>query len=350
MRCRDVKRRLNRAVTFEADLLEHIRACPSCAREVEAARLLELSLKSDKDSADLDTTIFNDMKTRLEALASQENRKERSIMTRIKNQFSSHPGFSFGIIAAICLFAVIVLVPISYDKTVGYNLVMSDINTEDGVDLVTVDNVVDAIGYTDVQISSSIDDKKLKIIFENLPSKKAVREITSAVASLAATGVMTEVSPIIVKDMGSIYAQVRDKLSELKIDAKGKSDKEIQEAIETELRKRGHPNPEVVVVTKPDGQREIRINSKFDEKNKSGDIEHREQQMVIMSEGDTLVMEPGNLDRLEIDGKGKTDAQIEQEIRDKLKAQGIENPDITIKTQPDGKREIKIEAEKKDNR
>ena len=45
-----------------------------------------------------------------------------------------------------------------------------------------------------------------------------------------------------------------------------------------------------------------------------------------------------------IDAKGKTDSQIKQEIQDKLRAKGIENPDITITTQPDGKREIKIEA------
>ena len=163
-------------------------------------------------------------------------------------------------------------------------------------------------------------------------------------ASLAQAEVVTEVTPVVVKEMGTIYAQVRDKLSELRIDAKGKTDQEIEEAITKELELRGYSNPKVTVVTKPDGKREIRIDSKVEQKDNNGATQQREQKMVIMTEGDTVSIDTAPLKKLEIDCKGKTDAQIEQEVRDKLRAQGMDNPDITITTQPDGKREIKVEV------
>ena len=347
MRCRDVRRRLNEAGDLDTEIIKHLESCNSCAREAEAAGLLASSLNTIRNEGVTETTPFAELRSALEERISREDRKEQSIMRFVKKEISSHPRFSFGLAAAVCLFAFLLLVPISYDKTVGYNLVMSEISPDNGIDPVTVDDVINAMGYADVQISTSLNDKKLKIIFENLPSKKAVQEITSAVASLAQAEVMTEVTPIVVKEMGTIYAQVRDKLT-VKVDTEGKSDQEIEEEIEKDLKQKGYPNPNVEVKTKPDGKREIRIDTKLERKDGTGAAQKREQQMVIMSEGDSLIFDTAPLTRIEIGSKGKTDAEIEREIRDKLRAKGMENPEITITTQPDGKREIKIDVKKEE--
>jgi hypothetical protein len=351
MRCRDVKRRLIEAVELDPEIIEHLKVCPSCAREAEAGRLLDSVFKSIRERAVTDLTPFYALKAKLETLSSVKKEKEQSIMNKFKKEISSHPRFSFGIVAAACLFAFVLLVPISYNKTVGYNLVMSDINADSGVDPATVGDVVDAMGYAEVQISTSIDDRKLKIIFEDLPSKKAVNEIISAMTSLSQQEAMTEVSPVVIKEMGTIYAQVRDKIDEIRVETKGKTDQEVKEEIEKGLKERGHQNPRVEVITTPDGKREIRIDTDIKQKTDKGEFETQEKQMFIIGEDDSVSIKTLPHDRLEIDTEGKTNAQIEAEVREKLSRKGIENPKVTVKELPDGRREINVEVkeEKKEN-
>jgi ElaB/YqjD/DUF883 family membrane-anchored ribosome-binding protein len=346
MRCRDVKRRLNDAILPDAEMLEHLESCPSCAREVQAGRILAHSLESARESADFEDTAFDELKARLETLSSRQNSKGNKIMDRVKNQISDHPGFSFGIVAAICLFAFVVLVPISYNKTVGYDLVLTGVNAQNGFEVDTARDVVEAIGYTDVQISTSLDDRKLKIIFEDLPSKEAVREITSAMTSLAKIDLLAEVSPVVVNQMGSIYAQVKDKIEEIRIETGGKTNQEIKEEIERKLRESGHGNPRVNVTTNADGEREITIDTDFKQQTDKGEFEGKEKRIFLVGEGESVNIEGSPHKRLKIDTEGKTNAEIEAEIREKLLEQGMDNPDISIIETPDGRRQIKIEAEK----
>lgn len=46
--------------------------------------------------------------------------------------------------------------------------------------------------------------------------------------------------------------------------------------------------------------------------------------------------------KIEIEVEGKSDAEIKAEIEDKLREQGLANPDVTVTLKPDGMREIKV--------
>ena len=46
--------------------------------------------------------------------------------------------------------------------------------------------------------------------------------------------------------------------------------------------------------------------------------------------------------KIEIEVEGKSDAEIKDEIEEKLKGQGLTNPDVNVTTRSDGMREIKV--------
>jgi hypothetical protein len=48
--------------------------------------------------------------------------------------------------------------------------------------------------------------------------------------------------------------------------------------------------------------------------------------------------------RVEVDASGKTDAEIAAEIASKLEAQGLGTPHVTVTTNPDGSKQLSIEA------
>lgn len=48
--------------------------------------------------------------------------------------------------------------------------------------------------------------------------------------------------------------------------------------------------------------------------------------------------------------EGKTEAQIIQEVKDKLAAQGIVNPDVTVTIGADGQRKIEVKVQKEERR
>ncbi|UCC79165.1 MAG: zf-HC2 domain-containing protein, partial [Candidatus Zixiibacteriota bacterium] len=182
MRCRDVKRRLNEAGCLDTEIQEHLRECPECGSEYEALKTLDSAFETARSEEGLPQTPFNDLKTALEQLSPQV--KENSIMAKIKNKINRHPRFSFGIAISIFVFAFIILVPISYEKTVGYELALSGIGSGDSTNKEMAADIVTALGYGEAAFSFEVDGNRVKYHIRGIPSKKAAKEISSAISSL----------------------------------------------------------------------------------------------------------------------------------------------------------------------
>jgi hypothetical protein len=77
---------------------------------------------------------------------------------------------------------------------------------------------------------------------------------------------------------------------------------------------------------------------------KSDSTGQRNIRLEIAEKGDS--MPRGQQTTIEIDGRGKTDAEIEAEVKAKLAEQGRPNANVTVeRSGPDSLREIKIEIE-----
>jgi len=339
-------------LSITPEILEHLKGCRKCALEYEASRALDSAFIAARGEEHLPPSPFNDLKSGLEQLSPPI--KENSIMAKIKNQVTGHPKFSFGIGAAICLFAFILLVPISYEKTVGYDLAISGISTEDSTDKNVAADVVTAMGYGDAAFSFEVAGNQVNLYVRNLPSEKAAKEISSAITSLMRSVPDIVITPIIAQATGSIYAQVKDKI-DLKVVTEDKSDEEVKEEIEEGLKKRGYENPRVVVESDSVGQRRIKIehhvrirnSEKPESDNKT--FESMEQMEIVVGEDGVGEITIPVKEKIDIDTEGKTNEQIIKELEKKLSEKGMNNPKITVKDLPDGKREINIEVEEEKN-
>jgi len=338
MRCREAKRRLNHGAAVEGELAEHIRACASCAVYKAAGKRLEVAFDVFRDRQPISPTPFSDIRGIVKSKA-VIGRKGISLMSKVKNEIQSNRKVGISLIAAACLFVLLVLVPFSYDQTVGYTVTFEQLDPayvtlEDRLSLALA-----SLGLDRAVIEFVDNDHTVDCRIGNLPTKQGAREAAAAFRTVYGYDGPAVIASVVRETSASLYAQVKDKLSKIEIDAKGKTDAEIKEEIEDKLRMQGFVNPKVSVETKPDGMRQIAVGL-----TDSSDAKVSKRQLEIVVPGDDISFEAHQ--EISIDSEGKTDEQITEEIKKKLAEQGIENPEITVKTDADGKRNIEVEIKK----
>jgi hypothetical protein len=175
-----------------------------------------------------------------------------------------------------------------------------------------------------------------------LPHRRAAREVAAAFAALSGYSNRPEIKPIIERVSGSLYAQVRDRLK-IKVEAAGKSDAEIKAEIEAKLAAAGYTGAQVSVTTSPDGKRQVNLLVKDQD---SGE-EYEGRLRLEADSADTFSFSlPDRLPSIGIDTEGKSDAQIEAEVKARLAEQGITEAEIEIITNPDGGKEVRVRIEK----
>jgi len=340
MRCREAKRRLDDGAVIDGDLRTHMESCDSCAQHSAAEMQLDNILAKTRNLPSLSATPFAEIRERVENKIAIE-RKGISLMSKVKHQIENHPKASFSLLAAVCAFVLMVLVPFSYNQTIGYTVAFEGIDpayatpdnllsqalTSLGLERATVDIIRDA-AYADYKIG-------------NLPSEESAREAAAAFNAVSGYSGPAKITPVVLRTSASLYAQVRDKLNKIEVDGKGKTDAEIKAEIENKLKAQGFANPQVTVETKADGMRQIDVGL-----TDSSETKIAKRQMEIAVGGDDISFDARH--EISIDSEGKTDEEIREEVKKKLAEQGIQNPQITVTTDKDGKRNIEIKKEKKD--
>ncbi len=344
MRCREAKRRLNSTGGIDEELRKHLDGCPECSREVTAWRLLDSALKYARGEEEKPATPFPDIRGRMAAHVGRENEKEDSIMSKVKNQIANHPRFSIGLVVAVCVFAFVVLVPFSYDRTVGYNVAYTGLDSKYDLPPEMLTEVLTSLGYEQARVELTQNGSYLDYRITGLPSETAAREASVAFSSLTGYSGEPVMTLVAKKTSASLYAQARDKLIKIEVETEGKSEAEIKAEIEDKLREQGLANPDVTVTIKPDGMREIKVgiqdSSETGMKEKQIEIICPEDQPIIKIEEPSL--------EISVDSKDKTDEQIKEEIRQKLAAEGVQDADISVTTDSSGERKIEIEVKKED--
>ena len=125
MRCEKVKRLLDESIVDKQKLKEHIENCPSCALDFEAQKLLNSALSVNRNDQIGDESSFELVKSRLEKRIKEQNIKELNFMAMVEKHVKTHPKASIGITFAVTLFIFMLLVPFSYERTVGYDVILA---------------------------------------------------------------------------------------------------------------------------------------------------------------------------------------------------------------------------------
>ncbi|MBU2624534.1 MAG: hypothetical protein KKG33_03125, partial [candidate division Zixibacteria bacterium] len=152
-----------------------------------------------------------------------------------------------------------------------------------------------------------------------------------------------EVTPVKSKVSGTLYAQARDKLVEVQVDATGKTDDEIRSEIEARLLEQGITAYEVTVDTDADGRRQIDLSVEGD-----GDSDGKMEVKLGVFESDgNGTFPPKDCMDLKLEGTDDmSDAEVEAYIEQQLLDKGITNANATVTTGADGQRKVEVSCEK----
>jgi hypothetical protein len=344
MRCAEARRRLNRNDGYDSELIRHLTECAVCSQVARAERLLVSALADAREREDSAVTPFSDLRRNLTARLSEEERKEKSIMSLAKKQVKKHPRSSLGLALAAAVFTLVILLPLPYSRIVGYEVSFKDADTGQDLPAEELDRTLTILGYEQppMTVVTGSESEDYTTLF--LPTESAAKEVSFAFQSMTGKRVEIVTRPIIKNVSASLYAQVRDKIK-IEVESKDKTDEQIKAEIEEKLKAQGFSNPDVSVKTKSDGMREIRVGIQD-----SSQTEKKEKQMEIVLPSDETIQIREPSVEISVDAEGKTDDEVRQEIERKLAEQGIENADIKVTKDSEGRRQIELKIEKEEER
>ncbi len=264
-------------------------------------------------------------------------------MSRLILGFNRRPRLFAGFGLALFVFLFATLVPFPYTRTVGYTLSFNNVVNVESQTIDQLTSLLGTMGYNDVHVMADAGYFKLS----GLPTRQAAREAALAFQKLTGNNAEPIIAPNTQRVSGSLYAQVVDKQRTIEIDAAGKSDAEIQNEITLQLTNAGYQS-NVTVTTDASGERNIKV----DLSRQAGDTT-RQEKLNIITKGDGTGSDKIGIAlpiELKVETEGKTDAQIIQEVKDKLAAEGITNPEVSVTVGADGKKKIEVKVQKEEKR
>ncbi|MDD3731461.1 MAG: hypothetical protein PHU88_03700 [candidate division Zixibacteria bacterium] len=280
MRCHEARRRIEGGEYHNAELIRHIESCPACERLMSAQKYLDNALAETREKNDEPAPPLTFIRTRVEALTAASNRKEVTVMSLIKSY--RNVLIPTGII--IVLLVIFTLIPFSYKKVVGYEVVIPvDNKAMASVDLPGLTHALAILGYNanvnyavskkdnttfvTTQGNFAIGDSTIngEITISNLPDKDAAREAGVLFITLTGTDAKPEIKLILRDITGNMYAAIKSKIvknekAEIWVTTDDKTDEQISEEILEKLAMQGFRVADVTTSTTPDGDRAVQIN------------------------------------------------------------------------------------------
>ncbi len=253
------------------------------------------------------------------------------------NNLKGRPLFTTSLLSAgVAL--LLVLIPISYDKTVGHEVTV----TLSGTDLTASDagevgnTLAESIGSNDLRIypagRGADGEKSYKFVASvRSRTKGRIGRIASAFAAdLTARGYGTSVSisPLVERVSSNVYAAGFNRVISLDIVAEGRSDEEVMADIREQLSAAGCGD-DVDVSFRRDGNATILTVQKSGFNGDCSDLDC-DDLMDVRIDGERIDSDHARI--VKICGEGNedmSDSELEDLIRAQIEAQGID-ADITV--------------------
>jgi len=317
------------------------------AAEREAEHILTQSLAAARTETEAPSTPFATLKGRVAARSPAGGPAGARLPLRFLAAITLHRRLSIGLVSAGLVAVFITLVPFSYERTVGYEVIAAWAAQEGAAE--QTEAVADAV---ESQVFASVDGQ----VAANDSARVVVHKpVTTTKTDDEGTRVI--VRPIVKKESGSLYSRVRTDLLVQSpedgprppkevfeslldgLDLENMSDAELKEEIGARLEARGLSHYRVSLnrdLTDEDGKRRMIVGVSTD----GDDL----QPEVIMTTGlmDTL------LDGLDLQDPDVSDAQLRAMIEERLARAGKRGARVEIFTDWDGERQAEIKLERVD--
>lgn len=208
MRCRQARSRLSSSNkdaaewTSDHELIEHLRACPTCARYADSARLLgHLFDASGGDNIEPVPSLLEFRGEIEREEASSRSKRQRPSQWTI---LIRRPVFSAGVVTAVIMLCVLTLVPFRYDQTVGYEVAFAGVEPEFVDDNMLICDVLYELGLHDADVDILGCDTTCRVEVVYLKSQQEVQMVVNALSHLHSHELMTIVRPVREETSGNL--------------------------------------------------------------------------------------------------------------------------------------------------
>ncbi len=266
------------------ELAEHLRGCQVCAAHASANDLVNRVMSVERVKSPEGETPLSFLKTRIEALASQQNPKESKAMASLKEKIMNHTAMSFGFAGAMLVLFLMAVIPVSCSREVGYNMNAGDssdpianaiTSDADGTASITFANstsggpqsihldphnmikALKAIGISDAKLQVTANQEGQTIIVSGLDSREQAREALLALVEASGFDGKISMTPLEASVEGSILEQALNGIRELVFSSEGKTDDEVKAEITAALEAAGLTGANVEYMSNPDGRKMI---------------------------------------------------------------------------------------------
>ncbi len=221
MRCRQAKQKLN-AVNFDnseiandQSLLNHLNECSACASLVTAER----SLRSDFQEASVDDTkeVISDwlLKAQVERQAASDRSKfrENHLMAIFSNLFKKQSKLTIGVTTVAVVLLLSVLIPFSYNKTIGYEVAFAGVDKHLALDSSKIQELLAKLGIENVDIDVSGCETTCNVKISDLKSTDDAKLVVAAFNEIDHVVVLEEIKEMVESETGNIFKKFTIEMS-----------------------------------------------------------------------------------------------------------------------------------------
>ena len=345
MRCTQVAQHLNESGALDVPAIqEHIRQCAACQTAWESERML----RQDFAAVRADSPQLPSLKTaitRLDRALIEE--KERPVKSILRHPFTTRPRrWGFSLAAATLVLAFLVLVPFSYEHTVGTQLVLTSSDpTLAQVDTGALNSLLEQKGFSGATVKSagSVNGSSLTYFVRGsqTDAMSAFKATCTLLPALQAEpGV--RVKPWRVRESGSLLAQIGARTFSVSVTTTGKTEAEIADEVREQLAAQGM-QVDGVWITKDDANGTVSMTLQGQVDGSNGEDAKFEIELEETVTGYGLSNDQLSTSVFidDID-PNMSDNEIKAKIEQRLASQGVSNATVTV---TNGEISIDVEEE-----
>jgi hypothetical protein len=228
MRCDETRRKLNELSSAGSDpavdreLQDHLRECPACAREAQAAEVLRKDFADARVDDNVDQMPWAVFQSRVETqatLAGRTRQKEKRFMTALTDQIKRRPRIGMGVALIAATLLVATLVPFTYDRTIGYEVAFAGVNRDLAMDNDKINDMLAKLGVADALVDVSDCEATCLVTIRELDSPAEAKLVVTAFEGIDDVEVVEELKPIHVHESGNLVFIARAKIAEGHLEA-----------------------------------------------------------------------------------------------------------------------------------
>lgn len=218
MRCREALDRLNQPAPFDwqsdQELINHLKACPACARQAEAARELRQALAEASVHDEADLINWPEQIRRVETAAGtlSYQPKENPIMSALKRQLKLRPRLSVSLAVTAIVLLAAALIPFKFDQTVGFEVAVAGVDRDLALNKDRLNEFLREIGLSTAQISVTGCDTTCNLIVSRLDSPDDAQLVAKAFEEIGKMRVVVSLNEVKEEVSGSAISHAMHKI------------------------------------------------------------------------------------------------------------------------------------------